>query len=287
MKHIYIHIGFGKTGTTSIQDMLYLYRNNLKKQGVLYPVTGLRGSGHHNLAQLGTTELPMLFDNLKNEIENSHCERIVLSSEFFVFCKNEYVSALAKSLSGYSTTIVFYVRNQVSLLESVFLQWQKVGSEYDEHIDLFFLKHKHSFDFNKKIEPWALHFGASNIIAGVFDKHIIGDDVVIDFLERIGNIRLELTKEKFQSNPSLIPEFSNAITMIDQCVSDPLLRQRFIEELLKLSVKFKKHSDISLLDQSLKQAVITFYKESNIEFADKYLNDTEKDIFLENILNSK
>ena len=50
-----MHIGFGKTGTTSIQDYLFFNRK-IRKSDFNYPEIGLRGSGHHDLATLGKDE---------------------------------------------------------------------------------------------------------------------------------------------------------------------------------------------------------------------------------------
>ena len=62
---VYLHIGFGKTGTTSIQDYLFFNRE-IRKSDFIYPEIGLRGSGHHNLATLGKDE----FSDVEMEIQH-------------------------------------------------------------------------------------------------------------------------------------------------------------------------------------------------------------------------
>lgn len=52
-KSIYIHIGPHKTGTTTLQFSLFLNKDKLKKNGILYPDSGIISAklpGHHNLA---------------------------------------------------------------------------------------------------------------------------------------------------------------------------------------------------------------------------------------------
>jgi len=77
---IYIHIGFGKTGTTSIQDSLYRNNELLSSQGFLYPKTGLRGTGHHNLCKYSPHEGGE-FNALVKEIEAQNSSTVIISSE--------------------------------------------------------------------------------------------------------------------------------------------------------------------------------------------------------------
>ncbi|WP_457743514.1 glycosyltransferase, partial [Sulfurimonas sp.] len=56
-KTIYIHIGIGKTGTSSIQEMLLKNMESFLMQNVLIPKTGIKyGMAHHNLAKMGEDE---------------------------------------------------------------------------------------------------------------------------------------------------------------------------------------------------------------------------------------
>ena len=54
-RQIYLHIGFPKTGTTSIQTWLTEHAAALAAHGVLYPAIGRDGQeyqyGHHRLAR--------------------------------------------------------------------------------------------------------------------------------------------------------------------------------------------------------------------------------------------
>lgn len=283
MKTIYIHIGYGKTGTTSIQDMLFFNRHEFAKQGILYPTTGLRGTGHHNLAVLGKNELTNDFIDLKREIQNSNQHKIILSSEFFVFSKENYIKAMQETLIDYNVKVIFYIRDQLKLIESVYLQWQKVGDDYKKDIVLFFDHHKASFNFLNRIEPWGKYFGNENMIVEVFDQRLIGADVTKDFLTKveIDKAQLEL-KNEYVSNESLLADFSNLITYIDAL--NPTLEQRnqIILELLNKSVSFKTCSKITLIDDEFRKVILNHYKESNLLFSNMYLSEEQKTVFLEN-----
>src|SRR5882724_4089086 len=93
-KQLYLHIGFPKTGTTSIQMWLTENATALAAHGVLYPATG-RGRqehdyGHHQLPRGLVTkplsELAVMWPdmtNLREEVDNSPGSTIIVSSEDF------------------------------------------------------------------------------------------------------------------------------------------------------------------------------------------------------------
>lgn len=219
MKKLYIHIGFGKTGTTSIQSLMSKRQSELLEHGVLYPSVGQDG-GHHLLAPIGlqniSGDLTDIYTELLKEIDDASVSTIVISSENFAFAQPSFIEDLKKKFQKYSIKIVFYVRDQVPLIESTYLEWQKVGNKYDENIRLFFLEHKLSFDFMIRIDPWAQNFGSENIIARFYDRKLINQNVCVDFFNVIG-ISGGIVEDKIvEENPSLRPEFSELVRLIDK-----------------------------------------------------------------------
>ena len=92
-KVAYIHIGINKTGSTSIQRFLCDNRQQLKTEGYLYPQTGRSKHAHHELASaLGfggepasnEKELAGFGEAIELEVADSLCNKILISSEFFV-----------------------------------------------------------------------------------------------------------------------------------------------------------------------------------------------------------
>lgn len=88
-KQIFLHIGYHKTASTTIQFLLNQNREILKSYGYLYPSTGLFVYGHHNIAweilqsDLFSKDAGNL-DRLLEEIHTSNTEKVILSSEDFV-----------------------------------------------------------------------------------------------------------------------------------------------------------------------------------------------------------
>ncbi|EAJ1250177.1 hypothetical protein CJO65_08840, partial [Campylobacter jejuni] len=103
----YLHIGTMKTGTSSIQDFLYKNQNLLKIQKTLYP-NSIKNSWHlhdHNpfastikyfLEQANFSGLDSYLKPLKQEINNSHSNKIIVSTENiqFLLYNEKYIQEL-------------------------------------------------------------------------------------------------------------------------------------------------------------------------------------------------
>ena len=63
---MYVHAGYPKTGTTTIQQFLKRNRGVLKDIGVLYPKTGIHGTGHVEFA------MPFLSKQYLNRMQKSN-----------------------------------------------------------------------------------------------------------------------------------------------------------------------------------------------------------------------
>lgn len=274
-KNIYLHIGFGKTGTTAIQQFCAKQKSELLSQGFLYPKTGLVGDVHHNLAPLGAESMnkgtKKLYEKLKEEILESDAANAILSSEHFIFSKSLFIEDIKSQLSNFNVKIIFYVREQKELIESAFLQWQKVGDDYQGGLEGFFRKHKGSFNFINRITPWENCFGGQAIIARVYDRRLINADVRQDFTSLLGIGGVVSARSEI-ANPSLRPEFSDLVYLLDNSGINGENRSRIIKELIRLSGYFDAVKKKSLIPYDLSAEMSAYYKESNQLFSEKYLS---------------
>jgi hypothetical protein len=283
MMRVYLHIGFGKTGTTSIQD--YLFQNReLRKADYIYPEIGRSGSGQHNLAILGKEEFSdhehLLFSQLKDYFDGlNKNSNIIISSEFFCFMKKGYVDDVYKYVGDFDVRILFFVRKQIQLIQSTYLQWQREGLDYRGSIEGFFKAHARGFDFMERILPWAEIFGDSKIIARVFDNRLT-NDVCLDFLNLTGIDTSKYKPLKNKSNQSILPEFSHFIAMIDRAKISKDERKEMIAHIKHLSKLYRGFSQYSLIDQDLADAINQYYQKSNRQFAERFLSEDLAKVFL-------
>ncbi len=146
-----IHVGAHKTGSTSLQTLFTRHRAELRQQGILYPLTGvrpnpdeidshtnvaweLRGHAHFDPAS-GT------LDQLIEEIEASECPKVLLSSEEFacLFDQPEELGRLKKSLegAGFAPHICLVLRDPDEVAESLYITLAGYG------LDVSFAEYSH------------------------------------------------------------------------------------------------------------------------------------------------
>lgn len=227
MKTVYIHIGTFKTGTTSIQQFLKDNRARLENRGIYVPTTQVLA--HHPLPlslikkhsywRGGWREFEggpdEIWGKLIEEIEETDCENIVLSSESFCDLVNEncrkssqyFADYLKKKLGVYDVKIICYLRSIEPYLRGIYQESVKITSSTislgEEISNLFARDSIHTkpsiyLDFYEGI------FGRENIIVKEYSKdNLLGGDSVKDFLNIFGCADLYDPGEKIQSNPSL------------------------------------------------------------------------------------
>lgn len=282
-KQIFIHIGFGKTGTSAIQEYLFF---NRRKNSYYYPKIGLKNKAHHNLATLNqgsfSKQHRQLYAKLVKDISKCDAEtKIIISSENFCFTRPDYIRDIYYYLQSFDVRVVFYIRNQVDLIQSSYLQMQKIGLDYGESIEHFFEIYAQSFNFMERINPWTEYFGTENIITRLYDERVTGVDVCKDFLNLIGIKFNQLPAINSHINQSLSPEFSDIIALIDKRKSSPRQRKKHIDYFLKLSKQLRGLSHVSLIQSELQENIREYYLESNTEFAKHFLDDQQEKYLLD------
>jgi len=202
-----LHIGCEKTGSTSIQNFLYLNRNDLLvKHGCLYPVS----LGKRNHTKLGIytcnddkglvrflSKGQTLRDFRKNlesefteEVKNTSANTIIISNEWLhprVKSKEEFNRLLGLFENLFSEVkVILYVRQQDKLALSLYSTSLKSGNYkpfrfpvVNDRTDLPYF-----YDFNAIYGNWVSAFGRGNVYVRVFDRDaLVKSDVVMDFLE--------------------------------------------------------------------------------------------------------
>lgn len=197
MTPITLHIGMNKTGTSALQKFLHRNRRSLRRAGLLYPETGLGtrtdGPGLHY--QLSRAFLdadgsgPALAAALLAEIDDSGCDRAVLSSEFFVELQD--LTPLAKAFEGRDVTVLVYLRRHDHWVSSLFAQAVKStpfppwGPTVDDFIAFARIEWSHYFRYSRLLDRWAKAFGQEQVTVRPY-RPDPGWSLVSDFLAHLG-----------------------------------------------------------------------------------------------------
>lgn len=167
MSTLHLHIGSGKTGTTSIQEVFHANRKQLKEQGFIYPGPN---PDHHLLffasdaprkdwarTYKGLEQkklqavLNQYFSKLRQDLK-SDCDQII-STEYLFISNPEYVQNIASFLKEYFDKIIVYVfvREPVSFYRSHQQQILKARSYIASPF-------KYKYDFKGTVEAWSEYF---------------------------------------------------------------------------------------------------------------------------------
>lgn len=296
-KKLYIHIGLGKTGTTSIQESLAQSRTRLHKKGILYPKAGTSGEGkglaHHELAICKDPQRESeIYWNILIEKKEYRCKTVLLSSELFA-APSDTMKAFCEEFD--EVVILAYVREQVSLIESVYLTHQVMNMTFDgmpltgeikylAGVDYFFEHTRLVYDFLTIVKPWCEAFGKDNIKARLYRPRNDTFDVLDDFYRLFDVNAKEMSKPLGKLNISLNPDFSSLLLSMDLAglfKDVPFgTREMIVEQLLSLSAKAKPYEATSLISPKLRSEITEYYKESNRLFAKDYLTPEEAEILL-------
>lgn len=210
MKRLFLHIGFYKTGSTSLQKSLALNAAALAQQGILYPydpqaaytqrwqhvplaaaVPGLRLSW---LMSQKRKTLGQAYTALQERIGRDEAETLILSSEGFgePAMGQKKIRWLKDLFPDSQITVIAYVRRQDSYFLSSYQEQIKGGRlrpfGFGDHVEAKGLY------FGRRLAPWRAIFGASNVIVRPFDPKIWPEgEVFLDFLRTIGAKREGMT----------------------------------------------------------------------------------------------
>ena len=192
----YVHIGFPKSASTSLQNFYFGQREDILHLG-----NGYNASGNSYIDEAVETvcevdvrlKKEVLFDAKRSRAaltphfdaaERDGRKAVGISSEFFCFPLGNEVDTADKArrlhrIMGEGTTAIIIVREQFSLLRSLYLEMVKggYGGTYRKFLEYTLLYQVrswcHDFAFHHLYELYADLFGADNVVLLPFEtlKH--------------------------------------------------------------------------------------------------------------------
>ena len=203
LKKIIVHIGYMKTGTTSIQNFLLAQRDALHQRGIFYPDK----PNHFDLAHLhdkrgrlrtdysfeGATpedaraQSRQWFDDQIAACRRAKLHTAIFSSEALPRSRPIDFAALDAELRGLATEVTYlcYVRHPWAMFESVYRQRIKTGrttfAALQAQPDLI------NVSPARKLAKLVDRLGRDRFDFRVFDRdQLVGGDVVCDCLSVLG-----------------------------------------------------------------------------------------------------
>ena len=196
----YVHLGTGKTGTTSLQRFFVANKEKLKQKGILYSCVNLCTDRHVYLSPIvylymnGNKEDNFLKDsikNLKEELRQNPDKMFLFSSEDVLWWHKD-VDKVALALKDFFTEagfdeikIVVYIRSQEDLFLSICSQETKnadptynAKESKPEDSSRFQM-----YEYKNLAKAFSENFGKENLILRPFDRNEFYEgDLIKDFL---------------------------------------------------------------------------------------------------------
>lgn len=318
MAHYILHIGYGKTGTTALQNTLAHNRDALASQGVIYPDARVKGSwlraANHNMVaravagRLGWWGLrdEDYIAQFEAQRRSADAKVVLLSGEQFLGAvqpwdypdteaywraQNSVVARLRQVLDGHRVTLIVYLRRQDDWVESAINQTIKYGGlmgsrlangSVDEIVDMYAPR----LDYARTLDLWASHFGEEAICVGVYERQRLRNgDLIDDFLHRVGidpSSLARLPLDEADSNLRLsrdVLEFKRILNRVPRSKA----RERFLAETLRIvsreMVGWADESAYPLLCPARREALLQEFAAGNADVARRYLGHTDGTLF--------
>ena len=224
-RHLILHIGLSKTGSSSIQRILAEQRPALQEVGVFLPHSP--GWANHALlpASLVNDEAslwgfhPGTWDGLSREARLARfrrewaeemanlpdwAERCVITAEQIggLLREDDEVQRLADTLHAHfaSIKVIAYLRRQDQHVASAYTQWLRGGILHEPGLPDYGPERLPEHDYGKLLDRFARAFGDAAICPRIFARDkLVGGDVVEDFFDAAG-FRIAVPEEAPSKN---------------------------------------------------------------------------------------
>lgn len=290
-----VHIGYHKTGTTYLQNKIFPNLENL----IFIPYfsdNNLLG----DIARCSTLDID--FERIKTEVESLGEEKTILYSNEGLIGPLFYSTGvnkmeIANNLKEVGTEkIIITIRNQISLLESIYKQYIQEGGV--AKFDFFINKWQYSFNLNHinfypLINYYSKIFGKENVLIILNEELRNNEKETIKKIEEFTNSRYKEFENKLnpkQVNKSLSNKSLSLLRIVNHFLRSNhrpsnlilpnkltswkfrFILQRYIDPYI-LSKIFKNKS---LINSKLNQELSNYYKNHNIQLQNEFDINLEK-----------
>jgi len=209
-KLIYLHIGWEKTGTSSIQSFLGRNTKWLRRHDMMYPKMGTRFVQHLDmyraLASSNPRRIAGMVNGVRDLVQRADERNIIFSHETLHYCNPAMFSCM---FDDCDVRVIAYLRRPDLAIISRFVTRIRFGA----HPTKSFRKTLRKFgrdvmkfaDYYWQLKNFALLFGYENIVLRHFDpKTLYEGNSVSDFMHVLGIENLKGSKwPDARSNPSM------------------------------------------------------------------------------------
>lgn len=284
VKTLYIHIGWSRTGTKSIQRGLIANADTLMSQSYYIPQTGktAESSRHFSGIRAIKQDFPPVeqFNELFREIHERPEENFIISNEGFRIMTEAQIETFRRAIpEDVQPVIIVYIRRQDKHFQS---SWGQNIKTLIENISFEDFVNNHiarfSSNYDKAISLWAKFFGFDNIRLRIFEDAIKQGDVFYDFLntcdiedtEQFASVGLVNTTPSLKTL-EIFRRLSEEYTRQELLSIPNQVRRKFCELVLTHMDSLEwNNSKLNLLAPDIRKSINARYAEPNAQLAKRY-----------------
>ncbi|MFZ9859362.1 MAG: hypothetical protein ACO3F2_13620 [Roseiflexaceae bacterium] len=195
---IYVHIGAGKTGSSTIQRFLKMYEENLKNAGYLIFNSNFQPHTGNETLSIQQSYFEKLHINNPDRVgifvkqfqENLQYMQIngykgaIISAENLLNDWEQFIDLFLPLRHLCHWRIIAYVRNQPQYLESSWKEWGYLNNTNMQH--WFEGGIGKIANWTKQLSPWEQAFGIDSVVVRVLDKrYMLKGSLASDFARQI------------------------------------------------------------------------------------------------------
>jgi hypothetical protein len=295
---VYLHVGHGRCGSSSIQHFAEQHRSTLAERGLCYPSSiemgfpsTISAGGNAQALWEMRRERKRAIEMVASYLDQVTTPRVLLSSEFLITSRPEFFADLATAIRerDWRIVAVAYVREQRDWLISRYAQavksrrWTMSLEEY-----LSGNYRSDSLDYLPLFDAMQGVFGPENLVLRVYQRsRLAGGDARADLLGVAGTEVSDLITDDPSANASGSVEEIEIIRIVNGMVGPMQFNPR--KFLLRSAGLYRDHDWTPLREfhrlvpPALMKEIADYYADRNEAFRKKYFPEIDPPLFTSKI----
>lgn len=185
---LFVHIGRGKSGSSTIQSLASDYVEFMNAMGVACPLTVHGLANHSRLAAALQTPKsdPETIEKLRKDVRRNKRKKVFISAEALFSLTTDGMAQLKRHAGGREIHLLCYIRDYPSWLQSIYGQRTKRAANI-ENFDVYYTAMRKSISALPRIERWAEVFGWKAMhVRPLLPEALHDGDLICDVLHALG-----------------------------------------------------------------------------------------------------